>query len=343
MVCNISLSDKYLFLIPQSNTFFQFKMHIDIIFPQIIILSILIIVGLIGSKFEVIPVNAKDMLAKLIFNITLPFMLLTNFSKLNITPRLLTNSLFVILLTFLALIFMLLISWLIARLIKMPKGEASIFKTHCVFGNLVYLGFPLIAALYGEEGLLYAGMYQLVSNLMIWTIGVVILNQGKNLSVWQNLKHILNPNTYAVIIGFIMFLFSVKLPPALMKSFGGLGDSTTYLSMIYIGSMMYYSSLKGFLNRGEVYIFTVNKLIIFPIIILLILSRVMIYIPGGIDNTVIAVLVLLCSMPGMANVVIMAKIFGADEKLATANVAVSTVVSLVTLPLVLLLIEFLIS
>lgn len=318
-------------------------MHIDIIFSQIIILSILIILGVIGSKFEVISMNAKDMLAKLIFNITLPFMLLCNFSKLNITPRLLTNSLLVILLTFLTLLFLLLISWLITRLIRMPKGEASIFKTHCVFGNLVYLGFPLISALYGEEGLLYAGMFQLVSNMMIWTIGVIILNQGKNLSVKQNIKHIWNPNTYAVIIGFIMFLFSVKLPSILMKPFAGLGDSTTYLSMLYIGSMMYYSSLKGFLNRREVYIFTVNKLVILPVLLLLILSVMVTYIPGGIDSTVIAVLVLLSSMPGMANVVIMAKIFGADDQLATANVAVSTIASLVTLPLILLLTEILLS
>jgi predicted permease len=298
-------------------------------------------VGLIGSKFDVISINAKDMLAKLIFNITLPLMLLCNFSKLNITPRLLTNSLFVILLTFMTLLFLLLISWLIAWLIKMPKREASIFKTHCVFGNLVYLGFPLILALYGEEGLLYAGMFQLVSNMMIWTIGVIILNQEKNLSIRQNVKHIWNPNTYAVIIGFVMFLFSVKLPSVLMKSFGGLGDSTTYLSMVYIGSMMYHSSLKGFLNRREVYIFTVNKLIILPVILLLILSKIITYIPGGIDSTVIGILVLLSSMPGMANVVIMAKMFGADDKLATANVAVSTIVSLATLPLILMLIEIL--
>lgn len=327
-------NSKFLFLI---------AMHTDVIFHQILILSILIAVGVAAAKFDVITTTGKDILAKLIFNITLPFMLLCNFSKLNITPRLLNNSLYVLLLTFLTLLFMLLVSWAISKMIRMPKGEASIFKTHCVFGNLVYLGYPLILALYGEEGLLYAGMFQLVSNMMIWTIGVIILNQGKDLSVWQNVKHILNPNTYAVVIGFTMFLFSVKLPPALMTSLGGLGDSTTYLSMVYIGAMMYHSSLKGFLNRREVYIFTLNKLIILPVILLLILSKVITFIPGGIDPVVIGVLVLLAAMPGMANVVIMAKIFGADDKLATANVAVSTVVSLGTLPLILLLIEMLIS
>lgn len=314
-------------------------MHIDIILPQILILSILVLVGIIGAKSGVISVDVKDVLAKLIFNITLPFMLLCNFSKLDITPRLLSNSLIIILLTFLTLLFMLLVSWAITHLMGMKKGEASIFKTHSVFGNLVYLGFPLIAALYGEEGLLYAGMFQLVSNMMMWTIGVIILNQGKDLSIWQNVKHIFNPNTYAVIIGFVMFLFSLKLPMVLMKSLGGLGDSTTYLSMLYIGSMMYYTSLKGFLNRKEVYVFTVNKLIVLPFLILLILSAVIYLYPGLIDVGVISVLVLMSAMPAMANVVILARILGADDKLATVNVFVSTIVCLVTLPSILLLID----
>ena len=314
-------------------------MHIDIILPQILILSILVLVGIIGAKSGVISQEVKDMLAKLIFNITLPLMLLCNFSKLNITPRLLSNSLAIILLTFLTLSFMLLVSWVITHLMGMKKGEASIFKTHSVFGNLVYLGFPLVAALYGEEGLLYAGMFQLVSNMMMWTIGVIILNQGKDLSVWQNLKHIFNPNTYAVLIGFFMFLFSIKFPNILMKSLGGLGDSTTYLSMLYVGSMMYYTKLKGFLNNKEVYIFTFNKLIILPFLILLILSAVIYFVPGLIDVGVISVLVLMSAMPAMANVVILARIFGANDKLATVNVFVSTIACLVTLPFILLLID----
>ncbi len=318
-------------------------MHVEIIFTQIFILGILIAVGIVTSRFGVITIHAKDMLANVIFNITLPSMLLCNFSKLTITPRLLTNSLQIILSTILMMLFMLLVSWIITKILRMNKGEASIFKTHSVFGNIVYLGFPLILALYGEEGLLYAGMYQLVTNIMVWTIGVIILNQGKELSVWQNLKHIMNPNTFAVLIGFLMFLFSVKLPVVLMKSFGGLGDSTTYLSMLYIGSMMYYTNLKGYLNKKEVYVFTFSKLILLPVLVLLIFSKLITFFPGSIDAIIISVLVLLSSMPAMANVVIMAKIFGADDKLATANVFVSTIVSLITLPLVLLLIGMMLS
>jgi len=312
-------------------------MHTDIIFAQILILSILVLVGVVGSKVGVISEEGKDMLAKIIFNITLPFMLLCNFSNINITPKLLSNSLTIILLTFVTLLFMLLAGWLTTHMISMTKREAAVFRTHCIFGNLVFLGFPVIFALYGEEGLLYAGMFQLVSNTLMWTIGVIILNQGIGLSLSTKVKHFFNPNTIAILIGFLMFLFSIKLPPILLKSLGGLGNSTIYLSMLYIGSMMFYTRFKGFLNSKEVYLYTVNKLITIPALILLIFSGIISVFPGRIDVQVISVLIIMASMPAMTNVVIMAKIFGADDKLATANVFVSTIASLITLPLVLLI------
>ena len=266
-------------------------------------------------------------------------MLLCNFSKLSITPRLLSNSLSIIVLAFLILLFMLSISWGISRMVRMSKGENSIFLTHSVFGNLVYLGFPVISALFGDEGLLYAGMFQFVSNFMIWTIGVIILNQKKDLSIWSNARHILNVNTFAIIIGFGMFLLSIKLPAILLMSLGELGNSTTYLSMLYIGSMIYHSSLKGFLNKKEVAVLTVNKLIVIPVLLILIFSMINSYFPGKIDTLVISTLIVMASMPAMANVVIMAKIFGADDRLAAANVFVSTVVCLFTLPFILYLLK----
>ena len=102
---------------------------------------------------------------------------------------------------------------------------------------------------------------------------------------------------------------------------------------------MYFTSLKGYLNKKEVYIFTFTKLVLLPVLVLLMFSKFVTFFPGKLDTIIISVLVLLSSMPAMANVVIMAKIFGADDKLATANVFVSTIVSLLSLPLILLMIE----
>jgi malate permease and related proteins len=317
-------------------------MHIEIIFTQIIILSILVTVGILGSKFSVITPETKDMLAKVIFNITLPLALLTNFSRIEVTPKILSNSLLVIGLSVIIMLFMLLAGWFTSKVLRMKSSEAIIFKTHSLFGNIIFLGFPLISSLYGEEGLLYAGMFQVVSNMFMWTVGVVILNQGNNNSLKKNLLHILNPNTIAVVIGFIMFIYSVKLPPILLKPLGGLGDSNTYLSLVYMGSILYFTSLRQLINNKVAYIVSFNRLLVIPSIMVLIFLLINFLIPVKIDPLVVSVLILQSAMPCMINIVIMAKIFGADDELATANVFISTIASIFTLPLIMLLLGFLV-
>jgi predicted permease len=315
-------------------------MHIDIILNQILILSILVLVGIIGSKAGVLSRETKDMLAKIIFNITLPLMLLTNFSRIDITPKILSNSLLVIGLSVLVMLFMLFAGWITTKLFKLKTSDAIIFKSHSLFGNIIFLGFPLISSLYGEEGLLYAGMFQVVSNMFLWTVGVVLLNQGNNTSLKKNLLHILNPNTIAVVIGFTMFLFSIKLPQFLLKPLGGLGDSNTYLSMVYIGSVLYFTSIKTLFNNKIVYLMSFHRLLLIPAIMLFIFIVINSVLPVKIDTLVISVLILQAAMPCMVNIVIMAKIFGADDNLATANVFISTLLSILTLPVILLLMSY---
>jgi malate permease and related proteins len=313
-------------------------MQIQIILNQILILSILVLVGIIASKAKVISLDTKDLLAKIIFDITLPLMILTNFSKIVVTPEILHNSLISIVLTVFVLLFMLSAGWITTKILKTAKNDAIIFKMHSVFGNLVYLGFPLIYAVYGEEGLLYASMFQVVSNIFMWTAGIIIINQGNGSSIRQNLKYVMNPNTIAVVIGFTLFLFSVRLPKFILIPLGGLGDSNSYLSMLYIGTILFYTNIKGMFNNKIVYILSLNKLLMIPATILIIFRLMNFLLPVKIDPIVIAVLILQAAMPCMVNIVIMAKIFGANDELATANVFISTLFSILTLPLILLLI-----
>jgi len=310
-------------------------MQTDIILYQILILGILVIVGVAGSAFKVLNEVVRDSLAKIIFNVTLPLMLLTNFSSMDLTPDLLVNSFSMIWLTLVVMLFMLFLGWLISKSFKLNPSQSAIFKTHSVFGNIIFLGFPVVYALFGEEGILYASMMQLVSNLLMWTVGVVILNTGNGTSVKQSILKVFNPNTYAITIGLIMFLFGLKLPDFLMKSLGGLGNSNTYLSMVYIGMMIYFSNIKGMLGNRVVYLLSFNKLILIPFLLILIFYSLGILIGFKPDKLVLSVLIIQSSMPCMANIIILAKTFGADDKLATANVFVSTILSILTLPIIL--------
>lgn len=309
-------------------------MQTGIIFNQILILGILVVIGVAGAASGALKEEAKDTLAGIIFNITLPLMLFTNFSKMDATSRLLSNSISMMGLSFGTMMLMLLIGWVTSRLLNIRNNEAPVFITHSIFGNIIYLGFPVVYALFGDEGLLYASMLQLVSNILMWTLGVVMLSSGKGVPVFRSMLRVFNINTYAIVAGLIMFIAGIKLPAFLMIPFDGLGGANTYLSMIYIGLMLYYSNIRNMAGKKIVYFLTFNKLLLVPII----LMGLLLLLPGltGIkaDRLVFSVLIVESSMPCMANIIILAKTFGADDELATANVFISTLFSIITLPFI---------
>jgi predicted permease len=314
-------------------------METSIIISQIFILAVVVLIGVLAAWAKVLTVTAKDMLSKVIFNISLPLMLFTNFLKLEATPKLLANSFIVLSVSGFVILFMLLAGWVMTRIFKIKGREAAVFKAHSMFGNTIFLGFPLITALYGVEGLLYASMYQLVSNLIMWTLGVVVLTHGDGQSWKKSIARVLNPNTVATLSGLLFFILSIKLPPLLVKPLSELGSANTWLSMLYIGAMLVLADVGGLLGRKSLYIISISRLIIVPAILILLFAAIAGISGLSADKMVASVIILEASMPCMASVVIMAKELGADDHQAVGNVFVSTIISIVTLPVVLMAIN----
>jgi predicted permease len=316
-------------------------METSIILSQILILAIVVLIGVIAAKLNVLTIDSKDMLSKVIFNISLPLMLFTSFLKLVATPRLLANSFTVLSVSGFVIFFMLFAGWAATKIFNIKGREAAVFKAHSMFGNTIFLGFPLITALYGVEGLLYASMYQLVSTIIMWTAGVVILTRGDGRSWKKSIARVLNPNTIATLLGLLFFIFSIKLPALVVKPLSELGSANTWLSMLYIGAMLVLADVGGLLGKKSLYIISINRLIIVPAI-LISLFAVFAAISGiAQEKMVVSVIILEASMPCMASVVIMAKELGADDHLAVGNVFVSTIISILTLPMVLMAINWL--
>ncbi len=309
-------------------------MEIKIVITQITILAVVVIIGAAAAKFRVFTSDSKDVLSKIIFNISLPLMLFTNFFRLEATPRLVSNSITVLSVSGFVILFLLFTGWLVSRIFRLKGMEAAVFKTHSMFGNTIFLGFPLITALYGFEGLLYASMFQLVSSILMWTVGVIILSHGNGISWKKSLLRVVNPNTIATLSGLAFFLLSVKLPEVLLKPMTDLGSANTWLSMLYIGAMLVFSNVAGMLRRKSLYIISFSRLVLGPALLIMLF-----YFIGSVagfapDKLVTSVIILEASMPCMATVVIMAKEFGSDDALAVGNVFVSTIFSILTLPLV---------
>lgn len=310
------------------------------IVDQILILGILAGVGVLAFRFKILEDGAKGVIEKLVFYVSLPLLILTKLSTLEFTAEILRNAGLVILFTSGIMFFQLLLGKWSAYIFRLKKPQAVIHSLHHMLGNIVFLGFPLLDALMpGGEALLYAALYQLVLNAILWSYGVIQLNPDNKQKGWGRLKKLANPNTISLVLGLLMMLLSLRFPPLLQKAFSGLGSTTLYLAMLYIGILLAQMKVKE-VFKLSIFTFSFNKLILSPVIFLFSIYALIEYFSIPLNNTAFTVLILESAMPAMTILVLLAKRFGADDSLAMKNFFVSTVLSLVSLPFILYLLQW---
>ncbi|MGE5309704.1 MAG: AEC family transporter [Sphaerimonospora mesophila] len=195
-----------------------------------------------------------------------------------------------------------------------------------IFNNASFLGFPLVNAIYGQAGLIpYAG-FIVVFNLALFGYGVSLFRQEFH---WRDLgRTLINPNVIAVVVGFLLFLYSLQLPGFIDDSIGYTGSMMTPLSLIAIGYMLSRANLRQVLRRRILVLTCLAQLILGPLITFVVLKLI------GAPSDVIHILVLIQALPTATSLGLFAEKYRDDTGNASELVAISTVLSALTLPLV---------
>lgn len=312
-------------------------MATEIIINQLLIFGLLMIVGAIASRRKILNDESKDFLARIIIDITLPFLIFSTFSRLEFDVRLFKNGLFVFSFAFVNLLFLYLVGSLSSRLQRLNAPQAMVHTLHTMFGNIVFLGFPLFDALFpGGIGVFYAAVYQLASNTLTFTYGVYRLSSGTQKSGWKSL---LNANTGAIVLGSLVLVSRVELPKFIVDAFSGLGKCTSPLSMVYIGALLASMNIKKAFKIASVFIVSLNKLILVPILLGLLYILAIKLFNLEIDRIALFVLAMQAGMPCQTIIVVMTRRYGGDYHLAASNLFVSTLFSIITLPLLYFFLE----
>ena len=305
-------------------------MATGIIINQLLIFGLLMIVGAIVSKRKILNDTSKDFLARIIIDVTLPFLIFSTFSHLEFDIKLIKSGLFVIILAFVNHIVLYTIGSFPSYAQKLDKPQALVHTLHTVFGNIVFLGFPLFDALFpGGTGVFYAALYQMASNSILFTFGIYRLSSGHQKSGWKSL---LNANTGAIVLGCLVLLSGIHLPKFIIDAFSGLGKCTSPLSMVYIGALLFGMNIRTAFKTLSVYILSVNKLIIIPIILGLLNILLLKVLHIEIAREAFFVLGMQAGMPCQTIIVVMSRRFGGDYHLAASNLFVTTLFSIITLP-----------
>jgi len=221
----------------------------------------------------------------------------------------------------------------IARIMKANLSEAHSWRFGLTFGNIGFMGIPVVSAVFGPEGLFYVAMALASFNLLTFTIGIRIFSTDKSSKI--NLVRIIinNPALAGTIIGFMFFLAGLRLPAPIEGGVSFLADMNSPLSMIVIGAMLAKQRLKDTFMDIRVLPPNAVKLIVIPLMSLLVLRWV---IPNPV---MLGVIITLMAMPPAANTAILAQQYGGEDAGTAAMrlVIVGTALCVITVPLISLL------
>lgn len=308
-------------------------MYFSIITNQILILVFLAMIGVIATKSGIISEEVKNSIAKIVFNITLPALIISSVTHVELNQELLNNSLLVFILSNTAILLLYITGKISRKLLKLEGKKGDIHVIHTMLGNVAFLGYPLFSALYpGGEGLFYAVIFHLTQDVYIWTVGVFEFNHSKNFSFKESLKHLINPNIIAFIIGIGMLILGLKIPAYFDSSVSGLGKTTIYLAMLYVGAILAQNPMITAFKKPEIFVLIFNKMLFIPFILLLIINLLSTIFGLHLGDVAKTVVVMQTAMPCMAMVVVLAKKFGSDDIHATENLFLSTILSIALLP-----------
>lgn len=302
------------------------------VLDKVVLLFLLIVVGYIAKKMKLVPDNINDSISGIVLNITLPLYIITAM-QFEFSINVLKETGILVVLSFAIYAVVTLFSYAYTKVCKIKGQKRDIFQYVVIFSNVGYMGYPVMNAIAGEKGMFYAAIYNLSFNLLTWTLGVHIVSRHKNSdekkSLKERLSHVLNPSLVAVIIGFILFLFSIKLPTVLNDTFISIGSSTTPLSMMFIGFILSEIHFKELFNDWSVLVVSFIRLLFTPIVAYFILKGL------GFKDLVLMVPVILLAMPAAANTAIIASRYENDYKLASKLIFVTTLLSIFTIPVIL--------
>ncbi len=335
---------------------------------NVLLLVAMAIPGFILVKVKVIKPRAISYFSAVLLYVSQPFLSIRSFLQVEYTKELAINLAIVFAVSFLAQGVVFCVLWLIfykkfdvpaqskllleegylvehaispdpklnALISKCAKGRASrIFVLAATFGNVGFFGVPVLQMLFpsNPEVIAYSAVFIVSMNLMCWTIGSYVMTGDKKYMSIR--KAILNPQMIALIIALPLFFCGVtteSLPDAVTQIIGYLADMTAPLCMIILGMRFAVAPIRQLFTDWKVYISVILKILVFPLALYLVLMPF-----ASMDRMMKIALVVLAGMPSASITLNLAEIYNADQKTSANNILLSTMLSIVTIPVLLLL------
>lgn len=290
---------------------------------QVIVLAILMAIGYIATKKNIIDDVISKGMTQILTAIALPSLILSSF---NMTYS--EDTLKGVLLIFTYSIGIHFLTMILAKLafIKYPKGKNVVLRFGTIFPNSGFMGLPLIYELFGQEAVLYASVFMIPYHTLLWTYGESILSKEKAESPIKKLAK--TPALIAVLVGTILFILKIQLPYVVNKPLSMLSALTSPLSMLILGEKITKLKLKEIIVDKDIYYGCFVRLLVAPIITLIALRAV------NTPELLLNIVVIMQSLPSAILLVVLTQKHEGEIEFASKFTIISHIVSIITIPII---------
>ncbi len=232
---------------------------------QVLILYIVMIIGALIYRLKILNDEVVSGITKLLLNVTIPATILAGLSNSGQLVK--TDMLKMTGLTIFSYLFVFVLSLLILKVLFIPKEERPFYQYISIFGNIGFIGYPMVLIVIGSQGILLAAIANVVYSLLLYSLGIYLMSRYSETEKpaafeW---KLMVNPGTIAAVLCIVLFLFDIQLPGIVNQTAELLGRLTSPLAMIVVGASVNRIKLKGVFKNYRIIIISVIKMTLYPI------------------------------------------------------------------------------
>ena len=325
---------------------------------NVAVLFIMMVPGIILKKAKLIPENFGKGVSNLVLYIAQPALIVCAYYNCTLSfADIRRNVLLVLLFSVIAHVIFTSAAMLLFK--SAPDGRQKMLRFATLFSNAAFMGIPLIETLYGSEAAIYASIYNITFNLFLWTLGVYICTHNRKEDVDKDgdvdvvdnllalkrtaksevslLKVLIHPVTLASVVGIIFLVCGITATKVdlgvISSSLNMLKGLVAPLSMLVIGLRLADIDFSGFLNDKNMYLFLALRHFILPLAVMGVLKAFGLFLefPKLIEDSII----IMAAAPAASSATMFAEKYNCDAAYVSRLVAISTILSIATMPAVL--------
>lgn len=296
-----------------------------ILLKQVVIMLIYLCVGAVCYKTGVITEEGNRSLSNFVLYAVNPALIFISYQQ-DFSVRLLKGLLTTLVLSFAGILLFILAARLLIR--SKDGGETGIERYSAAYSNCGFMGIPIASVLLGAEGVFYITAFNTAFNILIWTHGVCVISGNRK---EMDIKKVaLNPTIIATALGFVCFVLKLRLPEIPYTACSSISSITAPFAMVVAGVTIARTDLLKAVKKLSIYKVCLLKLIVMPLVSVLLFAAI----PMNIDRTVILTTILALACPTATTCTMLTLKYRKNSVYAAEIFAVSTLLSVLTLPLV---------